>query len=107
MRLSGTFKPPGDKSISHRIALLSLLAEGECVVSNYSTAQDCMTSVGAVNALGGGAVFSGEGLRLSANGRTLEDSVDVDCDNSGTTMRLLMGVPPELRADSFSGEMIL
>ena len=92
MRLSGTFKPPGDKSISHRIALLSLLAEGECVVSNYSTAQDCMTSVGAVNALGGGAVFSGESLRLSANGRTLKDSVDVDCGNSGTTMRLLMGV---------------
>ncbi len=92
MRLSGTFKPPGDKSISHRIALLSLLAKGECVVSNYSTAQDCMTSVHAVNALGGGAVFSGEDLNLSANGRILTDSVDVDCGNSGTTMRLLMGV---------------
>jgi 3-phosphoshikimate 1-carboxyvinyltransferase len=92
MRLSGTFKPPGDKSISHRIALLSLLAKGECVVSNYSTAQDCMTSVHAVNALGGGVVFSGGDLNLSANGRILTDSADVDCGNSGTTMRLLMGV---------------
>ncbi len=92
MRLSGTFKPPGDKSISHRVALLSLLAKGECVVSNYSTAQDCMTSVHAVNALGGGAVFSGEDLNLSNNGRILKDSVHVDCGNSGTTMRLLMGI---------------
>ncbi|MGC8602987.1 MAG: 3-phosphoshikimate 1-carboxyvinyltransferase [Desulfomonilaceae bacterium] len=92
MKLLGTFRPPGDKSISHRIALLSLLAKGECVVSNYSTAQDCITSIHAVNALGGRAVFSGEDLMLSANGSLLKGSVDVDCGNSGTTMRLLMGI---------------
>ncbi len=92
MKLSGVFKPPGDKSISHRIALLSLLAHGECIVSNYSTAQDCMTSVQAINSLGGRATFSDGKLNLLAIGSRFKDPVDIDCGNSGTTMRLLMGI---------------
>lgn len=92
MRLSGVFEPPGDKSISHRIALLSLMAKGRCSVSNYSTAQDCITSVQAVNLLGGSALFSHGNLDIIGANRNLKDSADIDCQNSGTTMRLLMGI---------------
>ncbi|MGC8660548.1 MAG: 3-phosphoshikimate 1-carboxyvinyltransferase [Desulfomonilaceae bacterium] len=92
MKLSGAFKLPGDKSISHRIALLSLIASGECEVSNYSTAQDCITSAKVVNSLGGVARFSGGKLVLSSMGYRLKNRADIDCGNSGTTMRLLMGI---------------
>ena len=92
MRLIGSFSTPGDKSISHRVALLSLLARGECIVGNYSAAQDCMTSLAAVNLLGGSANFCGGSLRLVGSKAKLVDEVDIDCQNSGTTMRLLMGI---------------
>lgn len=92
MKLSGAFKPPGDKSISHRIALLSLVASGECEVSNYSTAQDCMTSANVVNSLGGIARLSGTKLVLSSMEHGFQNGMDIDCGNSGTTMRLLMGI---------------
>lgn len=92
MKLSGTFKLAGDKSISHRIALLSLMASGECEVSNYSTAKDCMTSAQALNSLGGVARFSGGKLFLSSMEYRFKNGANIDCGNSGTTMRLLMGV---------------
>jgi 3-phosphoshikimate 1-carboxyvinyltransferase len=92
MRLRGSFAPPGDKSISHRVALLSLLARGVCEVRNYSTAQDCMTSVRSVKLLGGSVGFSGGKLKLVGSNLRLVDRADIDCQNSGTTMRLLMGI---------------
>ena len=92
MNLSGVFSPPGDKSISHRIALLSLLAEGKCSVSNFSTARDCMTSVNAIRQLGVKAVFTDGRLDLTGANRSLKSSTEIDCQNSGTTMRLLMGI---------------
>jgi 3-phosphoshikimate 1-carboxyvinyltransferase len=92
MRLRGSFAPPGDKSISHRVALLSLLAKGKCAVSNYSAAQDCMDSVRAVKLLGGSASFTGGNLNLVGSNRHFVKQADIDCQNSGTTMRLLMGI---------------
>ncbi|MEW5912136.1 MAG: 3-phosphoshikimate 1-carboxyvinyltransferase [Thermodesulfobacteriota bacterium] len=92
MRLVGSFNPPGDKSISHRIGLLSLLAGGACRVSNFAPGKDCASTLAAVQALGGvvrrrdGQVLL-EGLR----GR-LKYEAELDCGNSGTTMRLLMGL---------------
>uniref|UniRef100_A0A7C4EV55 3-phosphoshikimate 1-carboxyvinyltransferase n=1 Tax=Desulfomonile tiedjei TaxID=2358 RepID=A0A7C4EV55_9BACT len=92
MKFHGVFEPPGDKSISHRIALVSLLARGECAAWNYSTALDCMTSLQAVRSLGGHAVFQNGTLRLRGAEGNLRESATVDCGNSGTTMRLLMGI---------------
>jgi 3-phosphoshikimate 1-carboxyvinyltransferase len=92
MILSGVFSPPGDKSISHRIALLSLLADGKCSVSNFSTARDCMTSVNAIRQLDVNAVFTDGRLELTGANRSLKSLTGIDCQNSGTTMRLLMGI---------------
>ncbi|MBW2618389.1 MAG: 3-phosphoshikimate 1-carboxyvinyltransferase, partial [Deltaproteobacteria bacterium] len=52
MSLKGVFSPPGDKSISHRLALFSLLAKGECRVSNLSPGADVRSSLEAVRRLG-------------------------------------------------------
>lgn len=92
MILSGVFSPPGDKSISHRIALLSLLAKGKCSVSNFSTARDCLTSVNAIRQLGVNAIFTDGRLELTGANRSLKSSTGIDCQNSGTTLRLLMGI---------------
>lgn len=91
-RLQGEFETPGDKSISHRIALMSLLAYGRCAVSNYSTAQDCITTLQAVRSLGGSAAVEDGVVAFEGLGGKLRDSVEVECGNSGTTMRLLMGI---------------
>lgn len=92
MILKGTFQPPGDKSISHRIALVSLLAKGECRVSNYSSGQDCASSLEAVKLLGGGVISDGEELVLEGAPGQLKKTGRINCGNSGTTMRLLMGI---------------
>lgn len=92
MKLSGSFCPPGDKSVSHRVALMSLLARGETIVSGYSPCQDCASTLAAVRLLGGDVHFSPDGLCLKGLGGALGESAAIDCGNSGTTMRLLMGI---------------
>jgi len=91
MSLNGSVTPPGDKSISHRVALFSLLANGSCEVENFSPCADCASTVGAVRTLGGRVENEGENLVVhGAEGAV--SSGDVDCGNSGTTMRLLSGL---------------
>ena len=92
MNLKGTFSPPGDKSISHRIALLSLLAEGRCRVENYSNAEDPATSIRAVNVLGGNIRHQASGLSIEGIEGKIVSNAEIDCGNSGTTMRFLMGI---------------
>ena len=92
MKLSGAFHPPGDKSVSHRVALMSLLARGETIVSGYSPCQDCASTLAAVKLLGGDVISSSDGLCLKGLGGALGESAAIDCGNSGTTMRLLMGI---------------
>lgn len=91
--LSGSFRPPGDKSITHRAYLLGLMASGETRVESPNPGADCEATLECARALGGrvvreaGAVrITGAALRLSPPGGTL------DCGNSGTTLRLLAGV---------------
>ncbi|MBI4800473.1 MAG: 3-phosphoshikimate 1-carboxyvinyltransferase [Desulfarculus sp.] len=92
MRLKGSFAPPGDKSISHRAGLFSLLGHGRMRVSNYSPCQDCSSTLGAVKLLGGEVRFSEDGVLLTGAQGRLRGGVNVDCGNSGTTLRLLMGL---------------
>ena len=92
MSLRGSFQPPGDKSISHRIALLALLARGECRVENFSPCADCAASLAALRGLGGGVEEEGEALAIRGAGGKLVPEAEMDCGNSGTTMRLLCGV---------------
>lgn len=93
--LRGTVRVPGDKSISHRAALLGALAEGVSVVEGFLEAEDCLRTIAAVGALGAEVTRQGPGrFRIAGAGLGgLREPDDViDCGNSGTTARLLIGV---------------
>lgn len=96
MALRGEFSPPGDTSISHRLVLISLLAEGEMNVSGLSDSEDVKTSLAAFRALGGDAQGGGSRWTLTGLGGKLKidpsKTAEIDCRNSGTTIRLLSGI---------------
>ena len=92
MSLKGAFSPPGDKSISHRLALMSLPARGLCKVENFSPCADVASSINAANELGGKIKLDGGYVFLQGIDSGLHDRANIDCGNSGTTMRLLMGI---------------
>ena len=93
----GRIQVPGDKSISHRYAILAALAEGRSTITNYAPGGDCQSTLGCLAALGvaigrdsgpgGPVVIDGRGL-----GGLRAATEALDCGNSGTTMRLLSGV---------------
>jgi 3-phosphoshikimate 1-carboxyvinyltransferase len=93
-RLSGVLSLPGDKSISHRFAMIASLAEGATRISNYSTGADCHSTLGCVQALGIEA--SEEGATVTIHGKGLhgwkEPAADLDAGNSGSTIRMMSGL---------------
>lgn len=94
-RLRGTVKVPGDKSISHRALLLGALAQGETTIEGFLPAQDCWSTVGCLEALGVEIIRkSGTCLVVRGAGRygLREPESVLEAGNSGTTMRLLLGV---------------
>ncbi len=92
-RLVGRVEVPGDKSISHRAALLGALADGATEIRGFLEAEDCLRTIAAVEALGADVTRKGPGeYRISGAGGFQEPGDVVDCGNSGTTARLLMGV---------------
>jgi len=90
--LRGVFQPPGDKSISHRTALFSLLAKGRARVENFSPCADVRSSLDAALALGAEADLNGDSLVITGSYGRLRPAAHIDCGNSGTTLRLLMGI---------------
>jgi 3-phosphoshikimate 1-carboxyvinyltransferase len=93
--LTGEAEVPGDKSVSHRAALLGALADGVSEVQGYLEAEDCLRTLAAVQALGVEVTRKGPGhYRIAGAGlRGLSEPSDVmDCGNSGTAARLLCGV---------------
>jgi len=94
-RLSGTVEVPGDKSISHRAALFGAIASGRTEVTGYLEAEDSLNTLKAVRALGALVTRKGPGHYLVDGAGLLglrEPEQVIDCGNSGTTARLLMGV---------------
>ncbi len=91
--LSGTLRPPGDKSISHRGLLLAALAEGTSVLRGLADGDDVVRTAAAIEALGA-TVEAGPGELVVHGGRSRlrEPTRVLDCGNSGTTMRLLAGL---------------
>ncbi len=93
--LSGTIHVPGDKSVSHRAALLGALATGPTEVSRFLESEDCLATLRALQALGVEVTRKGPGeyriAGVGLGGLQEPDSV-LDCGNSGTTARLLLGV---------------
>lgn len=80
-----------DKSISHRCAMFSMLAQGESVIENFLRAEDTMNSLRIVEKLGAKVVDDGTVIRISSEG--IQESEDIlDCGNSGTGMRLFCGL---------------
>jgi 3-phosphoshikimate 1-carboxyvinyltransferase len=93
--LRGTVAVPGDKSISHRAAMLNALADGDAVVHNFLAGDDCLSTLSVLRALGVETTLGDDGV-LHVRGVGLDglrEAGDVlDCGNSGTTMRLMSGV---------------
>ena len=105
----GSVRLPGDKSISHRYAMLAGIAEGPSRLENYSTGADCASTLGCMRSLGvswernskDGAdntiEVQGRGPSLAAPANAL------DCGNSGSTMRMLSGI---VAGQKFTSEMV-
>jgi 3-phosphoshikimate 1-carboxyvinyltransferase len=90
----GTVGVPGDKSISHRYAILAALAEGRSEIRNFSSADDCRRTLDCLRALGIAIEVREEVLRITGAGLNglRAPAAPLDAGNSGTTMRLLAGV---------------
>lgn len=93
----GALEVPSDKSIAHRYALIAALADGETVIDRYSTGADCLSSLSCLDALGVAVSRQSgpDGLQVritGIGGGFNAPAGDVDCGNSGTTMRFLAGM---------------
>jgi len=92
--LSGSIRLPGDKSISHRYAILSAIAEGVTRIRNYSTGADCQSTLDCLSALG--VEIRREGGEVEVRGTGLDGLREacgtLDAGNSGSTIRMLSGI---------------
>lgn len=95
---------PGDKSISHRYAMLAALAEGTSELRHFSAAADCHSTLACMKALGAEVKIAKDTVRVTARGACgLKSSWRaLDAGNSGTTMRLLAGI---LAGQNFSSKL--
>lgn len=93
-RLRGELHVPGDKSISHRAVMIGALADGESVLKNFSSAQDCEATINCLESLGVGIVRDGYNVRVRGVGPAglREPKQTLNAQNSGTTVRLLAGI---------------
>lgn len=92
--IGGSIALPGDKSISHRYAMIAAIAEGETRISNYSTGADCHSTLDCVRALG--VEVEGARTEFVIRGRGLDGlrkpAAGLDAGNSGSTIRMLSGI---------------
>jgi 3-phosphoshikimate 1-carboxyvinyltransferase len=90
--LRGRVCAPGDKSISHRALILAALAQGESLIEGLLEGEDVLRTAGAMKRLGAGVSRTGEGAwRVKGRGALAEPCDIVDCGNSGTGVRLIIG----------------
>jgi 3-phosphoshikimate 1-carboxyvinyltransferase len=101
----GSVGVPGDKSISHRYAMLAAIAEGRTQLQNFSTGMDCASTLGCLWALGcAWERKDGNSVQITGRGPRLQTpSVALDCGNSGSTMRMLSGI---LAGQGFRSELV-
>ena len=92
--ITGVVSLPGDKSISHRAVLFSLLTAGVCRISGWLDCRDTRSSLAAVTALGATVEFQGGDLLITPPPAPPAgpEVITIDCGNSGTTARLLTGL---------------
>ncbi|MEQ1572623.1 MAG: 3-phosphoshikimate 1-carboxyvinyltransferase [Vicinamibacterales bacterium] len=99
-RVRGRVRPPGDKSISHRYAMLSAIADGQTTIHGYSTGGDCGSTLTCLRGLGVSvqevALDPRTGLQIRIQGTGIRGlratSKTLDAGNSGSTIRMLAGI---------------
>ena len=103
--LRGTFELIGDKSISHRSIMFSAISKGNNKVSNFLMGQDCLSTVSCFRKMGVDIEIAGKDVFIKGNGiRGLKPPTDIlDVGNSGTTIRLIMGI---LAGNDFESTLI-
>ena len=103
-KVSGVITLPGDKSISHRYAMLAAIADGSSTIHNYSTGADCQSTLGAVEALGARLERQPDAIVIHGCGLDglREPSAPLDAGNSGSTIRMLSGI---LAAQKFTSRI--
>ncbi len=104
-RIDAEVTVPGDKSISHRAAIIAGLSNGTCVLKGFLPSEDCMRTVQALRSLGI-KIEQPEPDMLIVHGKKrllIAPRGDIDCGNSATTMRLLAGL---LAGQSFDSRLV-
>ncbi len=92
-RVAGVHRVPGDKSVTHRALMLAALAPGRSVVHGALTSLDAQSTAAVLRALGATISPLGAGAVTIDGARAwVEPGVDLDCGNSGTTARLMLGI---------------
>lgn len=91
--LKGEIVIPSDKSLSHRAIILTSIAEGEAEIKNFSKGADCHSTLNLFKNLGLEVEFKeNQTLHLKSKGKLAKPLTDLNCGNSGTTMRLVSGI---------------
>lgn len=93
-KFCGELTPPGDKSISHRAAILNSITAGNAIIENFSPGDDCRATLDCLRALGVEVKYLDDAQRVEirGDGRLREAEDVLNARNSGTTARLLCGV---------------
>src|ERR1039458_3670524 len=107
-QIRGSVRTAGDKSVSHRYAMLAGIAEGTSEFENFSASADCSSTLACMEAMGARVWRNGnhvevDGVAANAAGALLAPTRELDCGNSGSTMRMLSGV---VAAQPFTSLMI-
>jgi len=101
-RIFGRLTLPGDKSISHRAALIAALANGVSTLTNFATSRDCESTIACLRKLGVEITHTGDLCAIHGREKLTPAGSPLDCGNSGSTMRILAGV---LAAHDFTSEL--
>jgi 3-phosphoshikimate 1-carboxyvinyltransferase len=102
--ISGSIRLPGDKSISHRYAMLAAIAGGKTRLENFSTGADCASTLNCLRGLGVEWERADNAVTIQGRGPKLQaPSSALDCGNSGSTMRMLSGI---LAGQEFGSELV-
>jgi 3-phosphoshikimate 1-carboxyvinyltransferase len=101
--VAGALRLPGDKSISHRYAMLAAIAEGTTRLENFSTGADCASTLACLTTLGVEVERNDNAVLILGRGPKLQPpKAALDCGNSGSTMRMLSGI---LAGQGFASEL--
>jgi 3-phosphoshikimate 1-carboxyvinyltransferase len=102
--IAGALRLPGDKSISHRYAMLAAIAEGTTRLKNFSTGADCASTLSCLTTLGVQLERNENVVLIHGRGPALlPPTMPLDCGNSGSTMRMLSGI---LAGQGFHSELM-